>query len=212
VIDDPSTVATPELAIVAAGFDPSGEAAATEALSAAVGELRARAHAAVERHRPRRVAERLAALGDDDVVVRRRGCELEARFPRRSVRVASRLAELLDDDDALVVVAACEALGEIGDVSGIAALCRTARAHVDPRCREAAVAALGSLGAPEGLGAVLDALDDKPAVRRRATVALAGFEGPEVEAALRRSLEDRDWQVRQAAEALRLSPEGTVPE
>jgi hypothetical protein len=31
-------------------------------------------------------------------------------------------------------------------------------------------------------------------------IALAPFEGDEVEAALRRCLDDRDWQVRQAAE------------
>ena len=53
-----------------------------------------------------------------------------------------------------------------------------------------------------GLPAVLAALEDKPAIRRRAAVALAAFEGPEVEAALRRCLEDRDWQVRQVAEDL----------
>jgi hypothetical protein len=33
-------------------------------------------------------------------------------------------------------------------------------------------------------------------------LALAPFEGPEVEAALATALEDRDWQVRQAAEDL----------
>ncbi|MST32935.1 HEAT repeat domain-containing protein, partial [Acidimicrobiaceae bacterium USS-CC1] len=46
------------------------------------------------------------------------------------------------------------------------------------------------------------ATTDKPAVRRRAVLALAPFEGPEVDAALRQALEDRDWQVRQAAEDL----------
>ena len=35
-----------------------------------------------------------------------------------------------------------------------------------------------------------------------AVIALAPFEGPEVEAALARATEDRDWQVRQAAEDL----------
>jgi HEAT repeat protein len=49
---------------------------------------------------------------------------------------------------------------------------------------------------------VLAALEDKPAVRRRAAAALAAFDGPAVEAALRRCLEDRDWQVRQVAEDL----------
>ncbi|MDA8283480.1 MAG: HEAT repeat domain-containing protein, partial [Actinomycetota bacterium] len=63
-------------------------------------------------------------------------------------------------------------------------------------------AALGSIGDPAGLPAVLAATADKPAVRRRAVLALAPFEGPDVEAALRRAQEDRDWQVRQAAEDL----------
>jgi len=64
------------------------------------------------------------------------------------------------------------------------------------------VAALGALGDPTGLSAVLAATTDKPAVRRRAVLALAAFDGPEVEAALRRALGDRDRQVRQAAEDL----------
>ena len=64
------------------------------------------------------------------------------------------------------------------------------------------MAALGAIGDPAGLAAVLAALDDKPAIRRRAAVALAAFEGPEVEAALTRCLDDRDWQVRQVAEDL----------
>jgi HEAT repeat protein len=49
---------------------------------------------------------------------------------------------------------------------------------------------------------VLQACDDKPAIRRRAVLALAAFEGEQVEGRLRRALEDRDWQVRQAAEDL----------
>ncbi len=64
------------------------------------------------------------------------------------------------------------------------------------------MAALGAIGDPAGLAAVVAALEDKPAVRRRGAAALAAFEGPEVETALRRCLEDRDWQVRQVAEDL----------
>ena len=64
------------------------------------------------------------------------------------------------------------------------------------------MAALGAIGDPAGLPAVLGALEDKPAIRRRAAVALAAFEGPAVDAALRRCLDDRDWQVRQVAEDL----------
>ncbi len=76
------------------------------------------------------------------------------------------------------------------------------RNHPDPLCREAAVAALGAIGDPGGLPAILTATSDKPAVRRRAVLALAPFSGPEVEAALDRARSDRDWQVRQAAEDL----------
>jgi HEAT repeat protein len=62
------------------------------------------------------------------------------------------------------------------------------------------VAALGAIGDPAGLPAVLAATRDRPAVRRRAVLALAPFDGPDVDAALERALTDRDWQVRQAAE------------
>jgi HEAT repeat protein len=69
-------------------------------------------------------------------------------------------------------------------------------------CREAAVAALGSIGDDRVLPTILAALSDKATVRRRAVIALAPFDGPEVDTALRRSLDDRDRQVRQAAEDL----------
>ena len=68
--------------------------------------------------------------------------------------------------------------------------------------REAAVAALGAIGDDRGLPAILAGCVDKAAVRRRAVLALAPFDGPQVEAALAAALEDRDWQVRQAAEDL----------
>jgi HEAT repeat protein len=84
----------------------------------------------------------------------------------------------------------------------VTALARLATDHDDPLCREAAVAALGSIGDPAGLPAILTATSDRPAIRRRAVLALAPFDGPDVEAALRRALHDRDWQVRQAAEDL----------
>ena len=64
------------------------------------------------------------------------------------------------------------------------------------------MAALGAIGDPAGLAAILAATSDKPAVRRRAVLALAPFSGPDVDAALDRALQDRDWQVRQAAEDL----------
>jgi len=149
-------------------------------------------------------AEVTAALADPDPGVRRRAAEAAARATGPGSRSAllAALRAALGDDNPLVAEAACWALGEAGDAASVPALASVARAHTDTRCREAAVAALGAIGDPAGAGAVLDALDDKPTVRRRATVALAAFDGPEVEAGLRRSLADRDWQVRQAAEIL----------
>jgi HEAT repeat protein len=73
----------------------------------------------------------------------------------------------------------------------------------DPLVRESAAAALGAIGDPRALPAILTATVDKPNVRRRAVLALAPFDGDEVEAAIDRALTDRDWQVRQAAEDLR---------
>ncbi len=84
----------------------------------------------------------------------------------------------------------------------VEALARLALDHEDALVREAAVAALGSIGDPAGLPAILAATNDKATVRRRAVIALAPFDGDEVEAALARAREDRDWQVRQAAEDL----------
>jgi HEAT repeat protein len=109
----------------------------------------------------------------------------------------------LGDHDALVVVSAAWFLAERRHRPAVPVLAEVARAHDDARCREAAVAALGAIGDPAGLQVVLDAARaDRPTVRRRATVALAGFDDPRVEPALRAAAEDRDWQVRQAAEEL----------
>jgi HEAT repeat protein len=108
----------------------------------------------------------------------------------------------LGDPDPLVVVGAAWFLAERRHRPAVRPLARLAGEHDDTRCREAAVAALGAIGDPAGLAAVLAALSDKPTVRRRAAVALAGFDDPRVEPALRAAAADRDWQVRQAAEEL----------
>jgi HEAT repeat protein len=161
--------------------------------------VRATALGALERLGALRDREVTAALADPHPTVRRRACELAASRP------AVPLAELVADRDDTVVEMAAWSLGERGERSAVASLSALAAmdtGHRDPLCREAAVAALGAIGDPSGLPAVLAGLDDKPAVRRRAAVALAAFDGPEVEAALRRCLEDRDWQVRQVAEDL----------
>jgi len=146
-----------------------------------------------------RAGDLLALLLDPEGSVRCRASELAARYPDVPV------VGLLDDCDPSVVEMSAWSLGERGErsaVEALAALASTRSGHGDPLCREAAVAALGAIGDPAGLPAVLAALDDKPAVRRRAAVALAAFEGPAVAAALHRCLDDRDWQVRQVAEDL----------
>jgi HEAT repeat protein len=123
---------------------------------------------------------------------------LAARHP------AVLLVATLDDADDGVAEMAAWAIGEQPDRRPVAvgALASIATGHRDPLCREAAVAALGALGEAAGVEAILAATTDRPAIRRRAILALAPFEGPEVDAALRRALDDRDWQVRQAAEDL----------
>jgi len=146
-----------------------------------------------------------AALADGDPAVRRRACQVAGAADAGDVDdvVPALIERLADADDAVVEMAAW-ALGERGDGTDptVTALAAVAGGHADALCREAAVAALGAIGAPAGLPAILAATTDKPAVRRRAVLALAPFDGPEVEAALHRALEDRDWQVRQAAEDL----------
>ncbi len=114
------------------------------------------------------------------------------------------LVELLADDDPDVAEVAAWACGERAGAGPevIDALAAMAVEHREPLCRESAIAALGAIGDRRGLDAILAGTRDKPAVRRRAVVSLAPFEGPEVDAALRRALDDRDWQVRQAAEDL----------
>ena len=161
-----------------------------------------------------------AALEDPAPPVRMTALELAAG--RGDVPVAATAARL-GDDDRRVVEAAAWACGErvsatdaavgatangLGGAAGsgtadvVAALVEVARSHDDPLCRESAIAALGAIGDPAGLAAILAGLDDKPEVRRRAVIALAPFDGPEVDAALLRATTDRDKQVRAAASEL----------
>ncbi len=169
--------------------DPAVQAAAIGAL-ARLGELRA--------------GDVQAALAGGAPAVRRRAAEAATAVRGRGTRstLPAALTTALGDADALVVVGAAWYLGERRHRPAVPALAAHAAAHADARCREAAVAALGAVGDPAGLPAVLAALGDKPTVRRRATVALAGFDDPRVDPALRKAAQDRDWQVRQAAEEL----------
>ena len=144
-------------------------------------------------------ADLVAALLDPSAVVRARAAELAADLPGEA---DPPLASVLADADPAVVEAAAWASGERRppEPGVVAALAAVTTSHDDPICREAAVAALGAIGDPAGLPAVLAATTDRAAIRRRAVLALAPFDGPDVEAALERALTDRDWQVRQAAE------------
>jgi HEAT repeat protein len=175
------------------------ETAARVALTDEAPSIRVTALGALDRLGSLTDADLHSAQADPAPTVRRRACELAGARP--SVDISSALG----DPDPSVVEMAAWSMGERGERSAVptlAALATTGSGHSDPLCRESAVAALGAIGDPTGLPAILAALDDKPAVRRRAAVALAAFTGPSVEAALRRCLDDRDWQVRQVAEDL----------
>jgi HEAT repeat protein len=143
------------------------------------------------------------AIADRDPVVRRRVAEV-APAAVTPPSAHARLRRLLADRDPTVVEVAAWASGEVlaPDPLTVSDLCALATGHHDALVREAAVAALGAIGDPSGLPAILAATTDKPAVRRRAVLALAPFDGRDVEEALARALTDRDWQVRQAAEDL----------
>jgi len=138
------------------------------------------------------------ALSDEAATVRCRAIELA--IPERSID----LVPALDDEDDLVVETAAWAMGERESATPeiIDRLSTLAANHDVTICREAAIAALGAIGAESGLPAILAGMQDRAPVRRRAVLALAPFASPEVTAALTAALSDRDRQVRQAAEDL----------
>jgi HEAT repeat protein len=192
-----------------AGSPTAGElAAAVDALADEDARVRAAALGALVRtDHPAAPEAWSGAIADVATGVRRRAAELAPALGAR-VGVTDALVVALDDRDVTVVEAAAWALGELADVMSVAALARVATGHRDALAREAAVAALGALGDAGGLPAILQATNDKPAVRRRAVLALAPFDGDDVDAALARARDDKDWQVRQAAEDLLDAPEG----
>jgi len=163
--------------------------------------VRATALAALDRLGELGPDDLAAALADPSPVVRRRALTLAAVRPGDE---PPRALDLLGDPDPVVAETAAWAAGERTPPEAGAAhhLARVAVEHPEHLVREAAVAALGAIGDRAGLPAVLHALTGRATLRRRAVIALAAFEGPEVDAALRRALDDRDRQVRQAAEDL----------
>ena len=197
-------------------------AIARDALTDPDPDVRAIALGALARIGDLTAADLLTAAIDPSPIVRRRACTEAARWRRTEPSsidpstsmpadprplepvVAAAIAALLDDTDDSVVEVAAWSIGERppAPTATITRLCTIATTHADPLCRESAVAALGALGDPAALPAILAATEDRATVRRRAILALAPFDSPEVDAALVRALDDRDWQVRQAAEDL----------
>ncbi|WP_420451435.1 HEAT repeat domain-containing protein [Ilumatobacter sp.] len=181
-----------------------GDAATARAgLSDPAPQVRAVALGALERLGSLPDADLAAALADPHLDVRRRAAEISAGHPSVDL-----LGALADDDPRVVEIAAwacgehesrrdavVERLVELATTSDVALV------------RESAIAALGAIGDPRGLDAIVAGTRDKPAVRRRAVLALAPFvdhdeRAAEVAEAIARALEDRDWQVRQSAEDL----------
>jgi HEAT repeat protein len=174
------------------------EATARAGLADPDAKVRATALGALDRIGVLDDATLLRGIADSESLVRRRAAQLTARHPCVSPR------PLLDDPDPSVVEMAAFACGEQerADPDIVGRLATLAVDHADPLVREAAVAALGAIGDPAGLPAILAGTRDKPAVRRRAVIALTPFDGPEVDEARTRARSDRDWQVRQVAEEL----------
>lgn len=166
--------------------------------------IRAAAIGALHRAGDLHAADLRAGLADPVPAVRTRTIEVLAALGDADEAAEVALIPLLDDPDPVVVEVAAWACGERdpAEPGAVERLVRLATEADDALVRESAVAALGSIGDPAGLPAILAATTDKATVRRRAVIALAPFDGPEVDAAFERARTDRDWQVRQVAEDL----------
>lgn len=183
--------------VIEAGFN-GDTATALGAISDVDALVRASAIRALARLGSLAADMHIRALADPDPEVRRTAVELAAAHP------AVPVGHLVDDPDLFVAEMAAWCLGERPEPSedDLALLIDRTTSHPEALVREACAAALGAIGDPRGLPAILAACTDKPAVRRRAILALAPFDGDEVEAMLRAALDDHDWQVRQNAEDL----------
>ncbi len=144
------------------------------------------------------------ALTDDDATVRRRAASIAATHHDVD------LTGVLDDADPRVVEVAAWSCGEHESARDeiVERLMSLGADAAEPLVRESAVAALGAIGDARAIEVVIAACADKPAIRRRAVLALAAFiddpaHGARVDQTIDAALEDRDWQVRQAAEDLR---------
>lgn len=196
-------------AVVVAGHRGQ-RAIAREALGHRSPAVRLAAIGALRRCQDYSAVDLIANLVDPDMGVRRRAAEVAPELHSQEGTTSqpsglgAALMQTLADPEPLVAEMAAWALGEFDPpaIGSVEAISEMVRNNEDALCREAAAAALGSLGDAEGLPAILDAMDDIATVRRRAVLALAPFDTPKVDAALTAALEDRDWQVRQGAEDL----------
>ena len=191
-------MASDRFQVIAAGFD--GDAAtARAALSDSDEKVRSSALRALARQGGLTDEDLRSAVSDPSARVRRTVAELAATHPLVDVR------GLLDDPDVYVAEMAAWSIGERPDASTeeVDALVAATTGHGQQLVREAAAAALGSIGDERGLDAIISACSDKPTVRRRAVLALAPFIDDErVQQLLQQALADHDWQVRQNAEDL----------
>ena len=186
----------------------------TAGLLAADGLTRAAALGALVRLDALTERDLIAGLADTDGAVVRRAIEISAHQLDRTASIDHRLVQLVTGTDADTAEVAVWALGERWEERGaespgdalltmvLDAVEAATGKHDDALVREAAVAALGAIGAQRSLPVIIEAASDKATVRRRAVIALAPFDGPAVDAALATARNDRDWQVRQAAEDL----------
>ena len=196
-------MATDRFQVIAAGFQ-GDLAVARAALADADEKTRSSALRSLARQGQLTDDDLQTATRDTSVRVRRTAAELAATHPLVDIRA------LLDDPDVYVAEMAAWSIGERPDASveEVDALVSATTGHGQQLVREAAAAALGSIGDERGLDAVIAACSDKPTVRRRAVLALAPFIDDErVQQVLQKALTDHDWQVRQNAEDL-LHPRG----
>lgn len=204
-VDEPTIVEPFENELLRASFVESDAHAELlrETLSSPVARYRVLALRGLVRQHLMDTESWRRVMGDQEPEVRRDALDQLAHATLDDVSVLRDVEGLLGDNDALVVDGAAFALGEHLEVHAVQALCVVARDHDDPRCRESAIASLGAIGDDAARSTILAALNDKPAIRRRAIVALSNFEGPDIDAALDAAGEDRDWQVRSAVTQLR---------
>ena len=149
--------------------------------------------------------ELVAAL--DDGGTARRAVELSAHHRIGVTAIDDRLRAFVAGADADLAEVAVWALGERwqerSDEPGSAVVLGVvewaAGRHDDALVREAAVAALGAIGAADSIPVIIGAMHDRATVRRRAVIALAPFDGPEVEAALVSARSERAWDAESAA-------------